>query len=27
VFVERPILVKADGNIADFRRWYAQFYD
>ena len=27
VFVERPILVKADGNIADFRRWYAQFYE
>lgn len=27
VYVERPLLVKADGNIADFRRWYAQFYD
>jgi phenylpropionate dioxygenase-like ring-hydroxylating dioxygenase large terminal subunit len=27
VYVERPILVKADGNVADFRRWYAQFYE
>jgi len=26
VFLERPLLVKADGNIAEFRRWYAQFY-
>ncbi len=27
VFMEQPLLVKADGNIAEFRRWYAQFYD
>lgn len=27
IFLERPILVKADGNIAEFRRWYSQFYD
>jgi len=27
VFLERPVLVKADGNIAEFRRWYAQFYE
>lgn len=27
VFVARPPLVKADGNIAEFRRWYAQFYE
>lgn len=27
VFLDRPILVKADGNIAEFRRWYAQFYE
>lgn len=27
VFLERPILVKGDGNIAEFRRWYAQFYE
>lgn len=27
VFLERPVLVKGDGNIAEFRRWYAQFYD
>jgi hypothetical protein len=27
VFLERPLLVKADGNIAEFRRWYAQFYE
>ena len=27
IFLERPVLVKADGNIAEFRRWYAQFYE
>lgn len=26
VFLERPLLVKADGNIAEFRRWYQRFY-
>ena len=24
---ERPLLVKGDGDIAGFRRWYAQFYE
>ncbi|WP_334141046.1 aromatic ring-hydroxylating dioxygenase subunit alpha [Rhabdothermincola sp.] len=24
---ERPVLVKGDGPIAEFRRWYAQFYE
>lgn len=27
VFRERPLLVKGDGPIAEFRRWYAQFYE
>ena len=27
IFLENPILVKADGNIAEFRRWYSQFYE
>jgi len=27
IFLEHPLLVKADGNIAEFRRWYAQFYE
>lgn len=27
IFLERPLLVKADGNIAEFRRWYSQFYE
>ncbi len=27
IFLERPILVKGDGNIAEFRRWYSQFYE
>ena len=27
VFLEQPLLVKADGNIAEFRRWYTQFYE
>ena len=27
VFLERPLLVKGDGNIAEFRRWYSQFYE
>lgn len=26
-FLERPVLVRADGNIAEFRRWYSQFYE
>lgn len=26
VFIERPPLVKSDGNIAEFRAWYSQFY-
>ena len=27
VFQEHPVLVKADGPIVEFRRWYSQFYD
>ena len=27
VFRERPLLVKGDGPVAEFRRWYAQFYE
>ena len=27
VFRDRPVLVKEDGPIAEFRKWYAQFYD
>lgn len=27
VFRDRPLLVKGDGPIAEFRRWYSQFYD
>ena len=27
VFRERPLLVKGDGPITEFRRWYSQFYD
>jgi nitrite reductase/ring-hydroxylating ferredoxin subunit len=27
IFRERPLLVKGDGPIADFRRWYSQFYE
>jgi hypothetical protein len=27
VFRERPLLVKGDGPIAEFRRWYSQFYE
>jgi len=27
VFLERPLLVKGDGPISEFRRWYAQFYE
>ena len=27
VFLERPVLVKGDGNIAEFRAWYQQFYE
>jgi phenylpropionate dioxygenase-like ring-hydroxylating dioxygenase large terminal subunit len=27
VFVERPLLVKGDGPITEFRRWYEQFYE
>ena len=26
VFRERPLLVKGDGPITEFRRWYDQFY-
>ena len=24
---EQPVLVKGDGDIVGFRRWYSQFYD
>lgn len=27
IYVDRPVLVKGDGPIAEFRRWYAQFYE
>jgi nitrite reductase/ring-hydroxylating ferredoxin subunit len=27
VYRERPLLVKGDGPIAEFRRWYSQFYE
>ncbi|MEZ5239975.1 MAG: Rieske 2Fe-2S domain-containing protein [Microthrixaceae bacterium] len=27
VFRERPVLVKGDGPVAEFRRWYEQFYE
>lgn len=27
VFLDRPLLVKGDGPITEFRRWYEQFYD
>jgi nitrite reductase/ring-hydroxylating ferredoxin subunit len=27
VFRDRPLIVKGDGPIAEFRRWYAQFYE
>lgn len=27
VFAERPLLVKGDGPVTEFRRWYEQFYD
>jgi phenylpropionate dioxygenase-like ring-hydroxylating dioxygenase large terminal subunit len=27
IFMERPLLVKGDGPIPEFRRWYEQFYD
>jgi phenylpropionate dioxygenase-like ring-hydroxylating dioxygenase large terminal subunit len=27
VFVDRPLLVKGDGPIVEFRRWYDQFYE
>ncbi len=27
VFVRRPLLVKGDGPISEFRRWYSQFYE
>jgi phenylpropionate dioxygenase-like ring-hydroxylating dioxygenase large terminal subunit len=26
-FQERPVLVKGDGPFAEYRRWYAQFYE
>ncbi|MEX0769016.1 MAG: Rieske 2Fe-2S domain-containing protein [Microthrixaceae bacterium] len=27
VFLTQPLLIKADGHIAEFRRWYSQFYE
>ncbi len=27
VFLDRPLLVKGDGPITEFRRWYEQFYE
>ncbi len=27
IYRERPVLVKGDGPIAEFRRWYQQFYE
>ena len=27
VFRERPVLVKGDGPVSEFRRWYSQFYE
>jgi hypothetical protein len=27
VYRERPVLVKDDGPIMEFRRWYTQFYE
>ena len=27
IFRERPLLVKGDGPIMEFRRWYEQFYE
>ncbi len=27
VFRDRPLLVKGDGPVAEFRRWYSQFYE
>ena len=27
IFLEHPVLVKSDGNIAEFRQWYSQFYE
>ncbi len=27
IYRERPVLVKGDGPIAEFRRWYSQFYE
>lgn len=27
IYLARPLLVKGDGPIAEFRRWYAQFYE
>ena len=27
VYLERPVLVKSDGHIAEFRHWYSQFYE
>ena len=27
IYRERPLLVKGDGPIAEFRRWYSQFYE
>jgi 3-ketosteroid 9alpha-monooxygenase subunit A len=27
VFREKPVLVKGDGPLTEFRRWYSQFYE
>jgi nitrite reductase/ring-hydroxylating ferredoxin subunit len=27
VYVDHPVLVKADGHLAQFRHWYSQFYE
>jgi phenylpropionate dioxygenase-like ring-hydroxylating dioxygenase large terminal subunit len=27
IFLERPLLVKGDGPVMEFRRWYEQFYE
>jgi phage tail protein X len=27
IYLERPLLIKGDGAIVEFRRWYSQFYE
>jgi hypothetical protein len=27
IFRDRPLLVKGDGPVTEFRRWYGQFYE